>query len=66
MAKLVDQIKAGSTVTIVDKKGKKTKGRAVMRSRLKGCWVLNIGGRYGDTALACDDNVVKVTNRRKR
>ncbi|GAH49721.1 unnamed protein product, partial [marine sediment metagenome] len=50
---------------IVNTSGKKITGKAVMKSSMKGCWVLNIGGRYGQPALACDKNVVKVSKRRK-
>ena len=65
MARLVDKIRNGDKVTIVNTSGKKITGRAVMRSSMKGCWVLNTGGRYGQPALACDINVVKVSKRRK-
>jgi len=64
MARLVDRIRHGDKVTIVDTRGKKITGLAAMRSSMRGCWVLNTGGRYGKTALACNGNVVKVSKKR--
>lgn len=65
MARLVDSIRHGDKVTIVNTSGKKVTGRAVMKSSMRGCWVINTGGRYGKPALACDKNVVKVSKRKK-
>lgn len=63
MTRLVDQIRHGDKVTIVDPHGHRIVGRAVMKSSMAGCWVLNTGGRFGKTALACYDNVIKVTGK---
>jgi len=61
MATLLDAIKPGSKVTIVDRFGKLRTGRAVMRGPYG--WVLNMGGRHGTPAIASIDNTVKVTSR---
>jgi hypothetical protein len=58
---LVDAIRAGSKVTIVNRFGQQRTGRAVMRSSTGG-WVLNMGGRHGTPGLADRDNVVRVKN----
>jgi|HubBroStandDraft_6_1064221.scaffolds.fasta_scaffold17089_3 hypothetical protein len=58
---LVDAIRAGSKVTIVNRFGQQRTGRAVMRSS-SGGWVLNMGGAHGTPALADSSNVVKVRN----
>ena len=57
--RLVDAIRAGDRVTIVDRFGKQRTGRAVMRSSAGG-WVLNMGGAHGTPALADDSNVTRV------
>lgn len=56
--RLVDAIRPGSRVTIVDRFGTKRTGRAVMRGPYG--WVLNMGGRHGTPGIATDDNVVAV------
>lgn len=43
MAKIVESIRPGDRVTIVDRFGKQRTGRAVMRGPHG--WVLNMGGR---------------------
>lgn len=58
--RLVDAIRSGDRVTIVDRFGKQQSGRAVMRSS-HGGWVLNMGGAHGTPGLASDDNIVKVS-----
>ena len=58
--RLVDSVRPGDRVTIVDRFGKQRTGRAVMRSSYGG-WVLNMGGRYGTPGLADDSNIVKVS-----
>jgi hypothetical protein len=55
---LVDDIQAGSRVTIVDRFGKQRTGRAVMRGPAG--WVLNMGGKHGTPAIASAENVVAV------
>lgn len=56
---LVDVIRRGDRVTIVNRFGQTHTGKAVMRSS-SGGWVLNMGGRYGTPGLADDSNIVKV------
>lgn len=52
-------IKPGSRVTIVNRFGQTSTGRAVMRGPAG--WVLNMGGKYGAPAIATESNVVKVS-----
>lgn len=59
MAKIVDSLRAGDRVTIVDRFGQKRTGRAVMKGPHG--WVLNMGGRHGTPAIASDENIVKVS-----
>jgi hypothetical protein len=63
--RLVDMIRPGDRVTIVDRFGQQRSGRAVMRSS-DGGWTLNMGGRHGTPGLAHDDNIVKVTPGKNR
>jgi hypothetical protein len=56
--RLVDAIRPGSRVTIVDRFGTQRTGRAVMRGPYG--WILNMGGRHGTPGIATDDNVVRV------
>ena len=60
--RLLDLIRAGDRVTIVDRFGQQRTGRAVMRGPAG--WVLNMGGRYGTPGIATDDNVTRVTKGR--
>lgn len=57
--RLIDAIRFGDRVTIVDRFGQQRTGRAVMRSS-SGGWVLNMGGPHGTPGLADDRNVVRV------
>lgn len=59
----VDDIRVGDRVTIVNRFGQKSTGRAVMRST-HGGWVLNMGGRYGTPAVADSHNIVSVKKAR--
>ena len=61
---MVDEIRPGDRVTIVDRFGQKRTGRAVMRSS-HGGWVLNMGGQHGTPAIADDKNTVKVIKSKK-
>lgn len=63
--RLIDTIRAGDRVTIVNRFGQTSTGRAVMPSA-HGGWVLNMGGRYGTPGIADDSNVVKVSKPRPR
>ena len=58
-ARLIDSIKHGDRVTIVNRFGQERTGFAVMRSS-HGGWVLNMGGPHGTPGLADDSNVVRV------
>lgn len=62
--RLLDQVRPGSTVTVVNRFGQLRKGRAVMRSS-SGGWVLNMGGRYGTPEIADDKNITKVSGGRR-
>lgn len=57
--RLIDLVKPGSRVTIVDRFGKQRSGRAVMPCSAGG-WVLNMGGRHGTPGIADDTNTVRV------
>lgn len=61
---IVDAIRPGDRVTIVNRFGQKKTGRAVMRSS-HGGWVLNMGGPHGTPGLADESNIVKVSTRRE-
>ena len=62
--KLVDIIRPGDRVTIVDRFGKERTGRAVMRGPAG--WVLNMGGAHGTPAIASDNNVTRVKSMGKK
>jgi len=59
MTRLIELVKAGDRVTIVDRFGVAQTGRAVLPCSAGG-WVLNMGGRYGTPGIATDDNTIKV------
>jgi hypothetical protein len=56
---LIDAVRPGDRVTIVNRFGQERSGRAVMPCSAGG-WVLNMGGRYGTPGIADDTNTVKV------
>jgi len=58
--RLIDSVRPGDRVTIVNRFGQKHTGRAVMRSSVGG-WVLNMGGPHGTPGLADDSNTINVT-----
>jgi hypothetical protein len=60
---VVDSIRAGDRVTIVNRFGQKSTGRAVMPSS-NGGWVLNMGGAHGTPGIATAENIVKVVKRK--
>lgn len=60
---LIDAVRVGDRVTIVNRFGQQRTGRAVMPCSAGG-WVLNMGGAHGTPGIANDDNTVKVTKRR--
>ena len=57
------QIGPGDRVTIVNRFGQTHSGKAVMKGPAG--WVLNMGGKHGTTAIATDDNIVKVVKAKK-
>ena len=61
---LIDTIGPGDRVTIVNRFGQESTGKAVMRSSAGG-WVLNMGGKYGTPGIATADNVTKVKKAKK-
>lgn len=61
---LVDAIRPGCRVTIVDRFGTERTGRAVMRGPAG--WVLNMGGAHGTPAIASDANTTRVRCTRKK
>lgn len=56
---IVDAIRFGDRVTIVNRFGQRSTGKAVMRSSTGG-WVLNMGGKHGTPGLADEENIVSV------
>lgn len=56
---LIDIVRAGDRVTIVDRFGVQRTGRAVMRCSAGG-WVLNMGGKHGTPGIATDANTTFV------
>ena len=61
---LLDLIRPGDRVTIVNRFGQKRTGRAVMRGPHG--WVLNMGGPHGTPAVATDETITGVTKRSPR
>ena len=61
---MYSQIRNGSRVTIVNRFGQQSTGRAVMRGPAG--WVLNMGGQHGTPAIASPENVVKVVTKKPR
>ena len=61
---ITDSIRAGDRVTIVNRFGQERTGRAVMRGPHG--WVLNMGGRHGTPAVACEEVIVKVSKGRTK
>ena len=55
---LFDTVRSGDKVTIVNRFGQISTGRAVMRGPAG--WVLNMGGRHGTPAIATPDNITAV------
>lgn len=56
---LIDGVRPGDRVTIVDRFGVEHTGRAVMPC-VAGGWVLNMGGRHGTPGIANEDNTVRI------
>lgn len=54
------QIKHGDIITIVDKDGTQTTGKAVMFNSNIDAWIINIGGKHGTPKIADDSNIIHV------
>jgi hypothetical protein len=61
--KLVDAIRPGCRVTIVNRFGQQRTGTAVMRGPHG--WVLNMGGKHGTPGIATDDNTNRVVCKKR-
>jgi hypothetical protein len=62
MNDILDAIRAGDRVTIVDRFNVTRTGKAVMRGPAG--WVLNMGGKYGTPAVATNETIVRVQPKR--
>jgi hypothetical protein len=62
MKTILDTIRNGDRVTIVNRFGQSHTGRAVMRGPHG--WVLNMGGKYGTPAIATEENITRVKHAR--
>jgi len=57
---LCDYIRPGDRVVIITPQNQNVTGRAVMRNRAQGCWVLNAGGPHGRPVIASEENIVSI------
>jgi hypothetical protein len=64
MTNVLDAIRFGDRVTIVNRFGQERTGRATLRGPYG--WVLNMGGAHGTPAIADERNIVKVKPRKVR
>lgn len=62
--RLIDSVRAGDRVTIVNRFGQQHTGRAVMPCSAGG-WVLNMGGKHGTPGIAQDQNTVRVVKAKR-
>lgn len=60
LSSLCDHIRPGDRVTIITPHNQNVTGRAVMRNRAQGCWVLNAGGPHGRPVIASEENIVSI------
>jgi len=60
-AGLLESIRPGDRVTIINHVGQRHTGTAVMRGPHG--WVLNMGGRHGTPAVATRENICEVKER---
>lgn len=58
MTNILDAIRPGDRVTIINRFGQEHTGRAVMRGPYG--WVLNMGGKHGTPAVATEENTTRV------
>jgi hypothetical protein len=58
---ILDSIRPGMRVTIVNRFGQQQSGKAVMRGQHG--WVLNLGGAHGTPGIATVENIVKVSGK---
>jgi hypothetical protein len=66
LSNLCDMIRPGDRVTILSPHGSRLSGRATMRNRQNGCWVLNLGGPHGTPGIADEENIIAVSRGGKR
>lgn len=62
-ASIIDAIRFGDRVTIVNRFGQRHTGTATLRGPHG--WVLNMGGPYGQPQVANQDNIVRVSPKRR-
>lgn len=60
---LIESVRPGYSVTIITPLGQALMGRAMLKGPAG--WVLNVRGRPGMTAIASEDNIVKVVKARR-
>ncbi len=64
MSNVTQFIRPGDRVTIVNRFGQQSTGRAVMKGPAG--WVLNMGGAHGTPAIATEENIIKVVPYKQR
>lgn len=62
-APVVDTIRFGDRITIVNRFGQRRRGRAVMRGSHG--WVISLDTKYGSPAIANDANIVRIERKRR-
>lgn len=62
---LLQSVKVGDRVTIVNRFGQQHHGRAVMPSA-HGGWVLNMGGKHGTPGIVDETNIVDVRHAKRQ
>ena len=63
--RLIDSVRPGDRVTIINRFDQKSTGRAVMPAKGGIGWVLNMGGAHGTPGIATDENTVAVRHMNK-
>lgn len=59
-------IHVGDIVTITDRFNTLKRGKAIMFNPRYGCWILNMGGKYGRPAIADETNIVHVKRPKRK